>query len=387
MAAIFPNQDAYPFNTIVYISVSWSDGTFTRGSGSIVGRNDILTAAHVVYDEGKTATDIDIYPAYDGAAGPWGAFTSGAWRTNYFAIDFTASGQLTRNAAANDIAIIGLSDPIGDRTGTLGLASNAPAGNYQVIGYPSGTGKRLTSDTGFLPFANGVYDIDDVYHTPGSSGGPLLNSDLRVVGVVSTTNWGARIDSEWASINTWMANNDSLIQVFFSVKNNATGVTSQVLAAAYSGPVAHLQQQFVGSDVGEVVVGGNSNDFINTMGGTDAADAGAGRDVIDGGTGSNFMTGGSGQDVFFSDGRGGGVTWSTITDWQAGEQLSLWGWRPGVSRITWADSDGTAGYKGVTMRGDLNGDGQAETIVTWTGLTRADVPTPLEFDGLLWFIG
>ena len=51
------------------------------------------------------------------------------------------------------------------------------------------------------------------------------------------------------------------------------------------------------------------------------------------------------------------------------------------------DSDGVGAFKGVTMRGDLNGDRQNDTIVTWTGKTRADLPTPVEFNDLLWFIG
>jgi Ca2+-binding RTX toxin-like protein len=106
---------------------------------------------------------------------------------------------------------------------------------------------------------------------------------------------------------------------------------------------------------------------------------------VDGGTGSNFLAGGAGRDVFFLDGRGGGTTWSTITDWQAGEQLSVWGWRPGVSRVTWAEGAGAAGFKGVTLHGDLNGDGTTDVSVTWSGMARAQLPGPREFDNLLWF--
>ncbi|MCA3307188.1 MAG: hypothetical protein ING00_15440 [Roseomonas sp.] len=168
---------------------------------------------------------------------------------------------------------------------------------------------------------------------------------------------------------------------------NVAGVDSLLLGSAYSGPVEGLQRQLLGSSAGEVVSGTTGNDFMNLLGGDDAADGGLGNDVLDGGTGSNFLSGGGGRDVFFSDGRGGTVTWSTITDWQAGEQLSLWGWRPGISRASWSASDGVAGYKGVTMFGDLNADGVIDTSVTWSGLTRAALPTPVEFDGLLWFIG
>jgi serralysin len=121
------------------------------------------------------------------------------------------------------------------------------------------------------------------------------------------------------------------------------------------------------------------------MGGDEATDGNGGDDVIDGGTGSNFLTGGGGRDDFFLDGRDGATTWATITDWQAGERLSVWGWRPGESKAQWVDSAGAAGWTGVTMHGDLDGNGVIDTSVTWTGLTRSQLPTPLESDGLLWF--
>jgi len=79
------------------------------------------------------------------------------------------------------------------------------------------------------------------------------------------------------------------------------------------------------------------------------------------------------------------TTWATVTDWSAGERLSVWGWRPGVSKVQWVDSAGAPGWTGVTMHGDLDGNGVIDTSVTWTGLTRSQLPTPLEFDGLLWF--
>jgi Ca2+-binding RTX toxin-like protein len=170
---------------------------------------------------------------------------------------------------------------------------------------------------------------------------------------------------------------------FVSVFRN--GTWSQETPTPYSGPIQYLQYQHLGTADGEVVIGTASNDFINLLGGDDAANGGSGDDVLDGGTGSSFLTGGAGSDVFFLDGRSGQITWSTVTDWQAGEQLSIWGWHPGVSQATWVDSAGAAGYEGVTMHGDLDGNGAIDTSVTWTGLTRNQLPTAIEFDGLLWF--
>jgi Ca2+-binding RTX toxin-like protein len=161
--------------------------------------------------------------------------------------------------------------------------------------------------------------------------------------------------------------------------------STQAVISLYQGPVAYLQYEFLGGRGGEIVAATAGNDFLNLLGGDDAANGGAGNDVLDGGTGSNFLTGGAGQDVFFLDGRSGQTTWSTITDWTAGEQLSVWGWRPGVSQVTWAESAGAEGYKGVTMHADLDANGVIDTSVTWAGMTQAQLPTPVQFDGLLWF--
>jgi Ca2+-binding RTX toxin-like protein len=148
------------------------------------------------------------------------------------------------------------------------------------------------------------------------------------------------------------------------------GVTSFVLPDIYSGPVSWLERQYIGSADSEVVIGTSRNDFFNLLDGTDAVNAGAGDDVIDGGLGSNFLTGGAGRDDFFVDGRSPGTsTWSTITDWEAGERLTLFGWQ----------------HTGATLHVDLDADGTIDTSVTWAGLTQNDLPTPLSFDGLLWF--
>ena len=53
--------------------------------------------------------------------------------------------------------------------------------------------------------------------------------------------------------------------------------------------------------------------------------------------------------------------------------------------MTWADSAGAAGYEGVTMHADLDGDGRIDTSVTWAGLGRGQLPSAREYDGLLWF--
>jgi hypothetical protein len=37
------------------------------------------------------------------------------------------------------------------------------------------------------------------------------------------------------------------------------------------------------------------------------------------------------------------------------------------------------------MHADLDANGSIDTSVTWSGMTQAQLPTPVQFDGLLWF--
>ena len=188
------------------------------------------------------------------------------------------------------------------------------------------------------------------------------------------------------SIEYYRATSIAMENPAFGVTDTGTGEAGAVIAVAYAGPVARLDLQFVGGEGGEAVAGTAFSDFINAAGGNDAVSGGLGDDVIDGGTGSNFLTGGAGLDTFFLDGRGGSATWSTITDWEAGEQLSLWGWLPGISTMAWEANGGAPGWTGATLHCDLNGDGAVETSVTWSGRAQVDLPAPLPFDGLLWFL-
>ena len=173
------------------------------------------------------------------------------------------------------------------------------------------------------------------------------------------------------------------------IEEVGTPVFVNVAPSAYTGPVQYLEYEMIGTQGRDIVFGTDGNDFINVGAGTDAVDGGAGDDVIDGGTGSNFLSGGAGNDVFFIDGRGGGApTWSTITDWAAGDQLAIWGWAPGTSKLFWQDNAGAEGYTGATLHADLDNNGSIDVSVTWAGVSQGDLPSPVAVasDQLLWFV-
>ena len=145
------------------------------------------------------------------------------------------------------------------------------------------------------------------------------------------------------------------------------GVGQVVKAYAYDGPVSHLQWSFQGDNGNELVDGSDGNDFLNLLGGDDAANGGLGDDVLDGGSGSNWLIGGAGSDTFFVNGNGPDTVWSTIVDLEKGEWATMWGFRPGTSKLTWEEMGGADGYRGATVHCDIDGNGSVDASMTFTG--------------------
>ncbi|MCA3313730.1 MAG: hypothetical protein ING24_00505 [Roseomonas sp.] len=277
----------------------------------------------------------------------------------------TGSDVLLGEAGQDSLVGLGGDDQLWGGEGSDTLIGGA--GDDELVG---GAGVDTATFT-FSTHSHRFSEADGLLLVDGSEGADVLSGvENLIFGGVSHTMTSLRATASIATLSYAQA---------------GSGLTASKTAIAYSGTVETLRFQYLGSNLDQAVAGTVSNDFINALGGDDAVNGGRGSDVIDGGTGSNFLTGGPGLDTFFLDGRGGTNTWGTITDWQLREQVSIWGFRPGVSRLHWVDQDGTEGYRGVTLHADLDASGLIDTSVTWTGLAREALPTPREYDGLLWF--
>lgn len=141
-----------------------------------------------------------------------------------------------------------------------------------------------------------------------------------------------------------------------------------------------LDYELIDATDGLVVAASNSNDYVAAQGaGNKAINGMDGHDVLTG-VGSLFMTGGTGRDTFFLDGRLSEASWSTITDFERGQdRMTIWGWRKGISRIAAAEEEaGAQGYQGLTLTFvDLRADGATNSTgvmhsVTLSGLSLSD---------------
>jgi len=315
-----------------------------------------------------------------------GGTITGYTTYNNYSLGATVSGAsvdvLTVNAYLNSGNAVGLNQFVlsGNDVITGSAVADAItgyAGNDTIYG---GSGNDILIGGIGNDYLDGGFDTDTALFSIYKSAVTDVHH-LKSGGAVITSSEGTDtlINIESLSFLDGSLTIEALIEsrplpTFSSIDSN--GASSTVTPTLYTGPVTFLEYELLGGATGDVIVGSTGNDFMNLLGGDDAANGGLGDDVLDGGTGSNFLTGGGGTDTLFLDGRGGTNTWSTVTDFTTGDQVNIWGWNAGVSKLLLTQADGGAlGYTGATFHYDLDNNGSIDTSITFTGLALAAIPT------------
>ncbi|MDQ7733693.1 DUF4214 domain-containing protein [Halomonas sp. SpR1] len=213
------DSNTFPYSAVAYIEATFMDGTRVSGSGALVGRNDVLTAAHVLYDPILgAATDVQVEFGRDGGSLPYGTFE--APELNYFELNTERPGFLFQSESEYDVALVSLSDAVGDDIGWFSLGDYSSGESYHVTGYPGvyrdNTGPRLMEDSGVTTRIPGydLLDLNNFEINPGNSGGPVwyASSDGPVVvGAVSTDEWAVDVNAHLVTLNQWIQGNDDLI--------------------------------------------------------------------------------------------------------------------------------------------------------------------------------
>ncbi|WPP48443.1 trypsin-like serine protease [Catalinimonas niigatensis] len=199
---VFPPDTRYVFDdtSFPWCTTGRVETPAGIGSGTMIGRNLMLTASHCIDWQDNGVGWIKFTPSYYNGSAPFGI----AWGTNVVYWN-RAIGGLSDFETAFDYVVVVLDRNMGDLTGYTGYrkyASSWNNGNYwQVIGYPAsltGTERPTFSGGGSIwdtaSFSTsgqeGLVMGTFIDITPGNSGGPVWgwwdNEPWpRVVGVVS----------------------------------------------------------------------------------------------------------------------------------------------------------------------------------------------------------
>ena len=161
--------------------VAWNGGS---GSGYMVGRNLLLTAAHCFLDNnGNVLPEWTCAPAYN--YGVYDHLISG-WQQGIYGANW-----ISTKSASEDWCIVVLDWNMGDRVGWFGCqsyGSNSEMNNIFVhsIGYPAtleNTQYQYYSSGNILNTYNGYFDMS-AKPKEGMSGGPIMKwSDAVAIGI------------------------------------------------------------------------------------------------------------------------------------------------------------------------------------------------------------
>lgn len=229
MGYLIADTTGHPFSTIAHVVSFFPDGTMASGSGVVVGENDVLTAAHMVYQTalGGAAERVFAIPGQAGTGdAPFGVFDAALW--NYYPVG-DGSGMISSDEVPYDVAVLGFDEPIGGYTGWMGFDRGFQVGTVNLTGYPQAiaNGDAMVEIQGPANIVldssgnyTGVIDISALEAIAGHSGGPVWHTKTfdswmpdghYVVGVVSTGEGAADISYAYDSISEWIQGNDDLI--------------------------------------------------------------------------------------------------------------------------------------------------------------------------------
>lgn len=178
-------------NGLVYLTMIGHDTaghtTITQASGVLLSNDEVLTAAHVVYnDDGSLRTAGVASVGYNKGSSVATATVDGAQA-------LAKQDYTTVAGIGSDFAVVHLKTPVTNGT-IFALGSDLTSGSFSVSGYPLGTAGTLDTKTEQLSLASGTHIYagetlhDGTGNPEGSSGGSvyqIIDGQPTAFGVIS----------------------------------------------------------------------------------------------------------------------------------------------------------------------------------------------------------
>lgn len=156
--------------------------------------------------------------------------------------------------------------------------------------------------------------------------------------------------------------------------STATGSSTYSQVETYRGAISNLDTQFLyDGDTTLAIVAQQDGMLISSQAQATAIQLQGGVNVLDMQHGSSFMVSGTGSDTFLLHADQPQATWNTIVNFHAGDTIVVYGFTVGASARWWDDNAGAAGYRGATLRIDVDGNQSIDSSLTFAGKTSSDV--------------
>ena len=285
-------RQSSPYAAVGLLITTWSDGSKSMGTCAVIGRNDVLTALHCVYDPDKSgwADELEFYfgadynsktESFDYSDWVYSLTTGFSWKSQGWpsAVFKDADNNTnSKSEAAYDVAVIGVSRPIGDITGWFGLNSGENlSAKVTQVGYPALSTGMMASEIIVTkdPFWE-IYQSSLDSMGGGSSGGPLFTTDNQIIGVKTS---GSSTSSTWADIGhlfdeivSFTVDNDTLlgnqVNYSFTFPNSANEGSTAIFTLTTKNVTAGTAVPYTISGVSAADISGSLSGtaVVNTSG-------------------------------------------------------------------------------------------------------------------------